>query len=573
VRDLIIRGGTIIDGSGEAPFVGDVAIDGDRIVEVGEVSGPARHEIDATGMLVTPGFVDIHTHYDGQATWDPLLAPSSWHGVTTAVMGNCGVGFAPVRPTDHQFLIDLMEGVEDIPGSALAEGIDWKWERFPEYLDALESKPRAIDVGAQVPHAAVRAYVLGDRCNTDYEPNADEIAQMAELVREGVEAGALGFSTSRTLLHRDLKGVHMPGTFAGSDEMLALGMAMKGLTHGVYELVSDHLGDDDEWAWVKSFAKESGLPVTMVATSAGAYEGNKMYNIAEEARREGMEIRPQIAGRPTGILHGLTSSFHMFATRPTWRNKLADLSLEEKVAAMKRPEIRAALLGEPSVTQNGPFAGDANEFLYRVFPLGERPNYEPDRDGSVAGMAEAAGVTPMEMMYDLLIRDGGTELFYQPLGGYFTYNFDFFRKNMQHPNVIFGLSDGGAHCGVIADAGMPTFILTHWGRDRTKGERFPVEFLIRKLTRDTAMAYGLSDRGQLQPGLLADVNIIDFDALRLYRPEAIYDLPAGGRRLVQRADGYRYTIKSGQVTFEDGESTGALPGSLVRGGREARILA
>jgi N-acyl-D-aspartate/D-glutamate deacylase len=573
VRDLIIRGGTIIDGSGEAPFVGDVAIDGDRIVEVGEVSGHARREIDATGMLVTPGFVDIHTHYDGQATWDPLLAPSSWHGVTTAVMGNCGVGFAPVRPTDHQFLIDLMEGVEDIPGSALAEGIDWKWERFPEYLDALESKPRAIDVGAQVPHAAVRAYVLGDRCNTDYEPNADEITQMAELVREGVEAGALGFSTSRTLLHRDLKGVHMPGTFAGSDEMLALGMAMKGLTHGVYELVSDHLGDDDEWAWVKSFAKESGLPVTMVATSAGAYEGNKMYNIAEEARREGMEIRPQIAGRPTGILHGLTSSFHMFATRPTWRNKLADLSLEEKVAAMKRPEIRAALLGEPSVTQNGPFAGDANEFLYRVFPLGERPNYEPDRDGSVAGMAEAAGVTPMEMMYGLLLREDGRELFYQPLGGYFTYNFDFFRKNMQHPNVIFGLSDGGAHCGVIADAGMPTFILTHWGRDRTKGERFPVEFLIRKLTRDTAMAYGLSDRGQLQPGLLADLNIIDFDALRLYRPEAIYDLPAGGRRLVQRADGYRYTIKSGQVTFEDGESTGALPGSLVRGGREARILA
>ena len=573
MRDLIIRGGTIVDGTGEAPFEGDVSIDGDRIVEVGQNLGPARREIDATGLIVTPGFVDIHTHYDGQATWDPLLAPSSWHGVTTAVMGNCGVGFAPVRPRDHQFLIELMEGVEDIPGSALVEGIEWTWERFPEYLDALEAMPRAIDVGAQVPHAAVRAYVLGERCNTDYVPTANEIGQMAALVREGVEAGALGFSTPRTLLHKDLKGVYMPGTFAGSDEMLALGMAMKGLSHGVYELVSDHLGEDDEWEWVKAFAKESGLPVTLVATSAGAYEGDKMYNIAEESRRQGMEIRPQIAGRPTGILQGLTSSFHIFAGHPTYKARIAHLPLEQKVATMKRDEVRAALLGEASSFKTGPMAADPSEFLYRVFPLGERPNYEPDRSGSVGGLAEAAGVTPMAMMYDLLIRDGGRELFYQPLGGYFTYNFDFFRKNMQHPNVLFGLSDGGAHCGVIADAGMPTFILTHWARDRTKGERFPLEFLVRKLTRDTAMAYGMSDRGQLKPGLLADLNVIDFDALRLYRPEAIYDLPAGGRRLVQRADGYRYTVKSGQVTFEDGESTGALPGSLVRGGREARILA
>jgi len=573
VRDLIIRGGTIVDGTGAAPFEGDVAIDAGRIVEVGEVSGHGRREIDAKGRLVTPGFVDIHTHYDGQATWDPLLAPSSWHGVTTAVMGNCGVGFAPVRPEHHQFLIELMEGVEDIPGSALNEGIDWKWERFPEYLDVLESMPRAIDVGAQVPHAAVRAYVLGERCNTDYVPTADEIGQMAALVREGVEAGALGFSTSRTLLHKDLKGVYMPGTFAGSDEMLALGMAMKGLSHGVYELVSDHLGEDDEWEWVKAFAKESGLPVTLVATSAGAYEGDKMYNIAEESRAQGMEIRPQIAGRPTGILQGLTSSFHIFAGHPTYKRELAHLPLEQKVAAMKRDEMRAALLAEESTFKSGPMAANPSEFLYRVFPLGDRPNYEPDRSGSVGGLAEAAGVTPMEMMYDLLIRDGGRELFYQPLGGYFTYNFDFFRKNMQHPNVLFGLSDGGAHCGVIADAGMPTFILTHWARDRTKGAQFPLEFLVRKLTRDTAMAYGMSDRGQLKPGLLADLNVIDFEALRLYRPEAIYDLPAGGRRLVQRADGYRYTIKTGQVTFEDGESTGALPGSLVRGGREARILA
>ncbi len=571
MRDLIIRNGTIVDGTGGAPYEGDVAIDGDRIVEVGKVDGTGRREIDAAGMVVAPGWVDIHTHYDGQATWDALLAPSSWHGVTTAIMGNCGVGFAPVRPDAHDFLIELMEGVEDIPGSALAEGIDWTWETFPQYLDALEGKKRAIDVGVHVPHASVRAYVLGDRCNTDYVPDAGEIAEMAAIVREGVEAGALGFSTSRTLLHKDLKGVHMPGTFAGSDEMLALGRSMKGLKHGVFEMVSDHLGDDDEWKWVKGFAQETGLPVTLVATSAGAYEGNKMYNIAEESRREGMDIRPQIAGRPTGILQGLTSSFNVFSGHPTYRHQIAHLPLEEKVAMMRRPEIRATLMGEESAMRAGGMA-NPNELLYRVFPLGENPNYEPDREQSVGGLAEAAGVTPMEMMYDLLLRDGGRELFYQPLGGYFTYNFDFFRKNMQHPNVLFGLSDGGAHCGVIADAGMPTFIISYWGRDRVKGEKFPLEFLVRKLTSDTAKAYGLNDRGQLKPGLLADINIIDFENLRLFRPEAIHDLPAGGRRLVQRAQGYRYTLKSGEVTFEDGQHTGALPGSLVRGGREAVIL-
>ena len=579
--DLIIRNGTLVDGTGGQPYVGDVAIKGDRIVQVGSVQGGAEREIDATGHIVTPGWVDIHTHYDGQATWDALLAPSSWHGVTTAIMGNCGVGFAPVRPGAQNFLIELMEGVEDIPGAALHECIDWQWETFPEYLDALEAKPRAIDIGTHVPHATIRAYVLGERCNTDYVPNAEEIAEMAALVREGVIAGALGFSTSRTLLHKDLKGVYMPGTFAGSDEMLALGMSMKGLRHGVFEMVSDHLGDDDEWKWVKGFAQQTGLPVTLVATSAGAYEGNKMYNIAEESRREGMDIRPQIAGRPTGILHGLTSNFHVFLASPTWKSQLADLSVEGRVAAMQTPEVRAALLSEDSSLIKAAIGeagtGDlaaafGGSLLWRIFPLGENPNYEPDREQSVASLAEAAGVSPLSMMYDLLIREDGRELFYQPLGGYVTYNFDFFRKNMQHPNVLFGLSDGGAHCGVIADAGMPTFILTYWGRDRTKGEQFPLEFLVRKLTSDTAQAYGLNDRGQLKPGLLADLNIIDFKALRLFRPEAINDLPAGGKRLVQRTEGYRYTVKSGQVTFEDGKHTGALPGGLVRGGREAVIL-
>jgi N-acyl-D-aspartate/D-glutamate deacylase len=572
MRDLIIRNGTIVDGTGAAPYVGDIAIDGDRIVAVGKVSGPARREIDAKGMVVTPGWVDIHTHYDGQATWDPLLAPSSWHGVTTAIMGNCGVGFAPVRPDAHDFLIQLMEGVEDIPGVALTEGLAWNWESFPEYLDALEAKPRAIDVGVHVPHAPVRAYVLGERCNTDYQPNADEIAHMAALVREGVEAGALGFSTSRTLLHTDKAGVHMPGTFAGSDEMMAMGLSMKGLSHGVFEMVSDHLGEDDEWTWVKGFVKETGLPVTLVATSAGAYIGDKMFNIAEESRREGMDIRPQIAGRPTGILQGLQSNFHVFIAHPTYKAKIAHLPLAEKVAVMSDPAMKATLLAEKSLARNPVLGENVDELLSKVFPLGEMPDYEPDRAQSVAGLAAAAGVTPLEMMYDLLIQGEGKELFYQPLGGYQTYNFDFFRKNMSHPNVLFGLSDGGAHCGVIADAGMPTFILTHWARDRVKGAQFPLEFLVRKLSSDTARAYGLKDRGELRPGMLADVNVIDFDKLRLFRPEAIHDLPAGGKRLVQRVEGYRYTVKSGQVTFEDGEHTGALPGSLVRGGREAVIL-
>ena len=567
MHDIVIRGGTIIDGTGRNSFPGDVAIEGQHIVTVGKVEGRGKREIDARGHLVTPGWVDIHTHYDGQATWDPILAPSSWHGVTTAIMGNCGVGFAPVRPNQHNFLIELMEGVEDIPGAALAEGIDWQWEHFPEYLDALERKRRTIDVGTHVPHGAVRAYVMGDRCNTNAISTADDIAAMATLVREGVAAGALGFSTSRTLLHKDKHGVHVPGTFAGSDEMFALGMSMKGLKHGMFEMVSDHLGDDDEWAWVKAFAKETGLPVTLVATSAGAYEGNKMYNIAEEARTQGMHIRPQIAGRPTGVLHGLQSSFHVFVRHPTYLSEVAHLTLAEKVAKLQNPDIRRAILQEDSTLQATAMGTSIAELLWRIFPLGETPNYEPNREQSVAGLAEAAGKTSFEMMYDLLLREGGRELFYQPLGGYVTYNFDFFKKNMEHPNVLFGLSDGGAHCGVIADAGMPTFIMMHWGRDRTKGDKMPLEFLVRKLTSDTANAYGLHDRGVLAVGKLADVNVIDFPALRLHRPEAIYDLPAGGKRLVQRAEGYRFTVKSGEVTFQDSEHTGALPGTLVRGGR------
>ena len=561
--DLIIRNGTVIDGTGNDRFVADVAITNGKITKIGEIEGTATEEINAQGKIVAPGWVDIHTHYDGQATWDPLLAPSSWHGVTTVVMGNCGVGFAPVKPDDQNFLIELMEGVEDIPGAALSEGIDWKWESFPEYLDTLESIPRAIDVATQVPHGAIRAYVMGERCNTDYAPTKAEVEEMTTLVREGVEAGALGFSSSKTLLHKDVHGEYMPGTFSGNDEMLALGLGMKGLNNSVFELVSDHLGEDEEWAWVTDFQKQTGLTVTLIATTAPAYENGKMYKLAEQARTEGREIRPQAAGRPTGVLHGLQSSFNAFVGHPTWRKELAQLDHEDLLAKLSEATTKAQLLSETSVIQGG-LMQDLPSLMGQVFPLGENPNYEPLPEESIAGIARARGLDVMEVMYDMLIANDGKELFYQPLGGYQGFSLDYQKKLLEHPNVLFGLSDGGAHCGVIADAGMPTFIMTHWGRDRTRGEKMSLEFIVRSLTSSTAHAYGMFDRGQITEGMIADINIIDFNRLRLHRPEAIFDLPAGGRRLVQRAEGYDVTIKSGEVIFNKGEHSGALPGKLVR---------
>ena len=561
--DSIIRNGTIIDGTGNDRFVADIAIKDGKIAKIGQITGSATLEIDAKGKLVTPGWVDIHTHYDGQATWDPLLAPSSWHGVTTVVMGNCGVGFAPVKPEDRNFLIELMEGVEDIPGAALSEGIDWQWESFPEYLDTLEAIPRAIDVATQVPHGAIRAYVMGERCNTDYAPTEVEVNEMAALVREGVEAGALGFSSSKTLLHKDIHGEYMPGTFSGNDEMLALGLGMKGLKNSVFELVSDHLGDDKEWAWVTDFQKQTGLTVTLIATTAPAYENGKMYKLAEQARAEGREIRPQAAGRPTGVLHGLQSSFNAFVGHPTWRNKLANLDHDTLLARLAEPATKAQLLSEQSVIKGG-LMQDLPSLMGQVFPLGENPNYEPLPEESIAGIAKANGRDVMDVMYDMLIANGGKELFYQPLGGYQGFSLDYQKKLLEHPNVLFGLSDGGAHCGVIADAGMPTFIMTHWGRDRTRGDKMSLEFIVKSLTSSTAHAFGMFDRGQLTEGMIADANIIDFDRLRLHRPEAVFDLPAGGRRLVQRAQGYEITIKSGEIIFNNGQHSGALPGKLVR---------
>ena len=569
--EMIIRNGTVIDGTGRDRFVSDIGINDGKIVKIGNIKESSNNIIDAENKLVTPGWVDVHTHYDGQATWDPILAPSSWHGVTTVVMGNCGVGFAPVKPKDRDFLIELMEGVEDIPGAALSEGINWQWESFPEYLDALESFPRAIDVATQVPHGAIRAYVMGERCNSDYAPTKEEVDQMAELVREGVEAGALGFSSSKTLLHKDINGEYMPGTFSGNEEMLALGLGMKGLNNSVFELVSDHLGEDEEWQWVKDFQKQTGLTVTLIATTAPAYKNNKMYNLAEQARIEGYEIRPQAAGRPTGVLHGLQSSFHVFVGHPTWRKELASLNHKELVDSLRDPETKKKILSEETTIKNE-LLQDIPSLMAQVFPLGENPNYEPEFKDSVAGIARELKLDVMEVMYDLLLKGEGKELFYQPLGGYHTYDLEPQKKLLEHPNVLFGLSDGGAHCGVIADAGMPTFIMTHWGRDRTRGEKLSLEFIVKSLTSSTAEAFGMFDRGYLKEGFIADINIINFDSLRLHRPEAIFDLPAGGRRLVQRPEGYEMTIKAGEVIFDNGTHTGALPGKLIRRSNDIKQL-
>tara|TARA_B100000676_G_scaffold130345_1_gene129439 strand:- start:3390 stop:5111 length:1722 start_codon:yes stop_codon:yes gene_type:complete len=569
--EMIIRNGTVIDGTGRDRFVSDIGINDGKIVKIGNIKESSNNVIDAENKLVTPGWVDVHTHYDGQATWDPILAPSSWHGVTTVVMGNCGVGFAPVKPKDRDFLIELMEGVEDIPGAALSEGINWQWESFPEYLDALESFPRAIDVATQVPHGAIRAYVMGERCNSDYAPTKEEVDQMAELVREGVEAGALGFSSSKTLLHKDINGEYMPGTFSGNEEMLALGLGMKGLNNSVFELVSDHLGEDEEWQWVKDFQKQTGLTVTLIATTAPAYKNNKMYNLAEQARIEGYEIRPQAAGRPTGVLHGLQSSFHVFVGHPTWRKELASLNHKELVDSLRDPETKKKILSEETTIKNE-LLQDIPSLMAQVFPLGENPNYEPEFKDSVAGIAKELKLDVMEVMYDLLLKGEGKELFYQPLGGYHTYDLEPQKKLLEHPNVLFGLSDGGAHCGVIADAGMPTFIMTHWGRDRTRGEKLSLEFIVKSLTSSTAEAFGMFDRGYLKEGFIADINIINFDSLRLHRPEAIFDLPAGGRRLVQRPEGYEMTIKAGEVIFDNGTHTGALPGKLIRRSNDIKQL-
>jgi N-acyl-D-aspartate/D-glutamate deacylase len=573
--DLIIRGGTIVDGSGAPAFTGDVAIKDGLIAAVGTISGSAAEEIDARGKVVTPGFVDIHTHYDGQATWDQEMAPSSWHGVTTVIMGNCGVGFAPARPDRHEWLIGLMEGVEDIPGTALAEGITWDWETFPEYLDALEKLPRTVDVGTHVPHGAVRAYVLGDREQPGAVPTAEDIAEMCRIVEEGVRAGALGFSTSRTVLHKSVDGELVPGTTATAEELLAIGRAMgrakAGGGHAVFEMASDLRREWNEFAWMGQLSRETGIPVTFAALQSIAKEMPLEEQIAQmrAENAKGANIVAQIALRGNGIIMAWQGTVHPFRFRPSWM-AIADLPWEEQKARLLDPAFKAQMLAEPNDYTDAP--KDIGGVVMAItmgwslqYEMDPDFDYEPTADASINARAAAAGVAPQEYAYDLLCRDDGQGFIYLPILNYADGNLDFLHPLLHANDTVNSLSDGGAHCGTICDAAAPTFMLEHWVKGRRRGARIALELAIKRQCRDTALLYGLEDRGVIAPGYLADLNVIDMNRLKLGKPWLAFDLPAGGKRLLQKATGYVATIKRGVVTFRDGQWTGATPGGVIRG--------
>ena len=562
MHELVIRGGSVVDGTGAPAITADIAVTDGLITEIGRVDGRGQRELAADGLVVAPGWVDIHTHYDGQVTWDPELTPSSWHGVTTVVMGNCGVGFAPVRPDGKGFLIEVMEGVEDIPGTALHEGIDWDWESFPEYLDALEKTPRTVDVAAQVPHAALRAYVMGERAH-EQDATAEDIVAMAELAEQGLRAGACGVSTSRTILHRSKHGL-VPGTEALPVELLGLAEAIARAGHGVFQLVSDHQGGAGDRDWLVDLVDRTGVKATYTLAQA-PYAPDRWRDAlaaTDADLRAGRRITPQVACRPTGMLFGLQSSLHPFSTHPSYR-AVERLPLAERVAYLARPEVRAALLAEAPATDNV-IALALMQRWDQIFPLGDPPDYEPPRSASVAGVAERERRDPQEVALDWLLEREGTALLFAPLATYLDHDHEVVREMMTHPHTVLGLSDGGAHCGLICDVSMPTYLLTHWVNGRERGPRIGLEHAVSLQTSRTAAAYGFTDRGVLRPGMRADINLIDLEGMHLRAPEMVFDLPAGGRRLIQKADGYVATLLAGQVTMEHGDMTGTRSGGLVR---------
>jgi len=569
-HDLVLRSGTVIDGTGAARRIADVAVNDGVITEVGQVTGGGHREIDAQAMLVQPGFVDIHTHYDGQATWDDQLAPSSWHGVTTVVMGNCGVGFAPVKPRNRERLIQLMEGVEDIPGTALHEGLPWEWESFEDYLDYLDGRRRDIDIGTQVPHAAVRLHVMGERGATQEPASADDIAEMAEIVRSGVEAGALGFTTSRTLNHRSSLGEYTPTLKAEFDELVGIAEGLGAAGKGVLQVVSDFIDFDEEFALAKAMAQRSGRPisVTVVQAKQRPDQWKRLLDGFSKATEEGVVMRGQVGARAVGLLLSHEGTLSPFMHSPIYRS-LAELPLRERIAQLGRDEVRSAILTDFDVDKSSSVLGSRLVAKFHLmFLLGDPPNYEPEPSSSIAFQAERRGIRPEELAYDLLLGDEGRAMLYMPTLNYVDGNLDVVRQQLLHESAVPGLSDGGAHVGTICDVSFPTTLMLLWGRDRRQG-RIPLETIVAKQSRATAVAVGLLDRGLVAPGYKADLNVIDFEALKLHAPKFRYDLPAGGKRLLQRVTGIEHTFVSGVEVASNSESTGELPGRLVRGARDA----
>jgi N-acyl-D-aspartate/D-glutamate deacylase len=566
MHELVIRGGTVVDGTGADARTADVAIEDGRVTEVGRVDGSGRREIVADGLLVTPGFVDIHTHYDGQATWDGELAPSSWHGVTTAVMGNCGVGFAPVRVRDRERLVELMEGVEDIPGTALHEGLPWEWESFAEYLDFLEGIPRDLDLAAQVPHGALRYYVMGERATGEQPATLEDIAEMAALARGAVEAGALGFSTSRTLVHKSSKGERIPSLAAEAAELIAIGEALGAAGAGVLQVVSDFIDVETEFAMLRDVASRSGRPMSMTVLQS-PYTPEVWRDVLARvaaANAEGLTIRGQVGARAVGLLLGFEATLNPFMMTPTWR-ALAGGTVDERLIELHRPEVRRALIAEMALDRASPVLG--SRLICRfdmMYALGDPPCYEPAPDTCLAEVARRDGRDAAEVAYDVMLSSGGRGLIYLPTANFVERNLDVVGEQLRDPNTVAGLSDGGAHVGTICDVSFPTTLLQWWGRDRPDG-KLPVPLLVHKQTMATARAVGLDDRGVLAPGYRGDVNVIDFEQLAVHTPEFAYDLPAGGRRLLQRATGYVHTFVAGSEIRAGDESTGARPGRLVRG--------
>jgi N-acyl-D-amino-acid deacylase len=577
MHDTVIRGGTIVDGSGKASFTGDVAISGGRIAAVGGKQGPGRREIDATGLLVTPGWVDVHTHYDGQAMWDPLLAPSCWHGVTTVLFGNCGVGFAPVKKEHHGALMDLMEGVEEIPNPVLAAGLSWEWETFPQFMDALERRPRAIDIGAQAAHLPLRVYVMGDRAIRREAATPDDIAEMRRLTIEAMQSGAFGFTTSRTDSHKTPDGELVASRDADADELVGIGSALGAVGMGAFGMNSDFDDEDYELAWMTRLARETRRPIWYLLTDR--YEDperwRRLLKATHAARAEGLSFTAQIAGRPIGVMMGVGTALNPFTVRPSYK-KLESLPIEEQRRRLRDPNVRRQILAEkPSdaeVAKLAQFRQAVTGKWERFYTMGNPPDYEPAPEKSVAAIAARTGRPPDEVAYDYITEADGQYLYF-PVVNYVAGDHSPIYEMLNDPACLLGLSDGGAHCTSIVDAGVPTFMLMHWGRDRARGPRLSLEHLVKRQTSETADFFGFSDRGRLAPGLRADINLIDFDGLQVQKPELVHDMPAGGRRFVQRVRGYEATFVAGEQIFERGEHTGAMPGRLVRAGRDAGTLA